>query len=274
MIQAKAPAKVNLALRIRSQTTGRLHELCSVFASLDLCDDVFVEPSHDNRDSISCEGVDQANIATVALSVFREAYPQLPGLFVSIHKHIPIASGLGGGSADAAAVLRAANELSGLPFDTPALRCMAMRVGSDVPAQIVPRHCLVSGTGEVVEELSVCDMPLVLVVAEQGLSTQNVYQQADLIGCTRADLDLDGLRGVRWSSIETVCEGLENDLQPAALALRPELSDTLARLLAGGALGAQITGSGPTAFGIFESSQAARACAAEIDGAFVVSVRE
>jgi 4-diphosphocytidyl-2-C-methyl-D-erythritol kinase len=274
MIEEKAPAKVNLALRVGAQTTGGLHELCSVFASLDLCDEVRIEVSQDNRDRISCAQIQEGNIVSQALAAFRDAYPRLPGLSISIKKHIPIAAGLGGGSADAAAVLRAANELSDRPFDTARLRSLAMRVGSDVPAQIVPRHCLVSGRGEIVEELSLCDMTLVLAVSEQGLSTGAVYQRADVLGCTRPHLELEALRDACWSSVEAVCEGLENDLQPATLELRPELSETLARLLASGALRAQVTGSGPTVFGIFDNQEIASACAATMDRALVVSVHD
>src|SRR3954462_6744537 len=151
MIRETAPAKVNLVLHVGPRRSDGLHELASLFASLDLADDVTVEPA--NQDEVLCPGVEGPNLAQAGIDVFRQAAPpaELPPLRVVIDKRIPVAAGLGGGSADAAAVLRAANAIAGSALPNDELRAIGARIGADVPSQIEPRHALVTGAGERVE---------------------------------------------------------------------------------------------------------------------------
>ena len=184
------------------QASG-LHELCSLFASIDLTDDVTVAPAE--RDVVDCQPpIEGPNLAAAAVAALREAVSgELPQLRVEIEKRIPVAAGLGGGSADAAAVLRAANRIAGEPLDVDGLRRVAAGIGSDVPSQVEPRHALVSGTGERVDPVGLPAMALVLVPAAEGLSTAAVYEQADRNGSPRALLDAEALRAIaslpRWS---------------------------------------------------------------------------
>jgi 4-diphosphocytidyl-2-C-methyl-D-erythritol kinase len=176
-----------------------------------------------------------------------------------------VAAGLGGGSADAAATLRAANRLAGEPLDAAALRELGASLGSDVPSQIEPRHALVSGVGERVEPI---ELPLrfaVLVPRREGLSTAAVYAEFDRLGLGREQLGCAELRTALGAA-------LENDLQPAALSLRPELAEVLDRLEAAGSP-ALISGSGPTCFALFDSPAAAVAAAAGLEGTLVTSLR-
>src|SRR5262245_6026576 len=114
LIQERARAKLNLVLHVGHPRADGLHPLCSLFASIDLADDVVVAPTGLGADSVECPGVEGPNLAMAALSAFRNsAGAALPPLAVRISKRIPVAAGLGGGSADAAAVLRAANALAG-----------------------------------------------------------------------------------------------------------------------------------------------------------------
>jgi 4-diphosphocytidyl-2-C-methyl-D-erythritol kinase len=124
-----------------------------------------------------------------------------------------------------------------------------------------------------VEPLDLPDMTLVLVPAAKGLSTAAVYAQADLLPSTRPQLDPDALRTLARAPLAALARGLENDLEPAALSLRPELTATLTALREAGALAARVTGSGPTAFGVFESEPAARAAAALLSDAIVTPLR-
>ncbi|HEX8076151.1 MAG TPA: hypothetical protein VF545_14350, partial [Thermoleophilaceae bacterium] len=179
----------------------------------------------------------------------------------------------GGGSADAAAVLRAANALAGAPLDGDALRRLGARLGSDVPSQIEPRHALVSGTGERVEPVELPPVTLVLVPAEPGLPTGEVYAEADRIGATRGALDRDRVRAVAGLPPDRLAGAIENDLEAAAVSLRPELESTRAALLARGALAARVSGSGPTVFGVFGDERGAAAAAAEVPGAVVARLR-
>jgi 4-diphosphocytidyl-2-C-methyl-D-erythritol kinase len=271
MIAERAYAKVNLVLRVGPPRPDGLHPLCSLFASLDLADDVLVEPAE--RDEVVCPGVAGDNLAAAAVTALRAAAPDaaLPPLRVEIRKRIPVAAGLGGGSADAAAVLRAANRIAGSPLTADALRCLAARLGSDVPSQVDPRHAVVSGVGEVVEPVHLPAMTLVLAPRSEGLSTAAVYAELDRIGGHAAQLDPAPLRRLATGSVESLAAGLTNDLERAALALRPEPGESLEALRAAGALGARVTGSGPTTFGVFATRRDAERAAEMLQAETVVT---
>ena len=278
-VEQRAPAKVNLVLHVGAPRDDRLHPLCSLFASLDLADGVTVE-AIGSEDVVICPGVEGENLAARALAAFRAAAREreLAPLRVTIDKRVPIAAGLGGGSADAAAVLRAANELAGAPLDAAGLRRVAVGLGSDVPSQVEPSHALVSGAGERVEPLELAPLSLVLVAQGEGLSTAAVYAELDRLRAAgelpvREQLDPEPLRRLAGASAAGLAAGLENDLEPAALSLRPELERPLAQLTAAGALAARITGSGPTAFGVFGDRDSAAAAARAIPGAVLTSAR-
>ena len=270
MVRELAPAKVNLVLQVGARRADGLHDLCSLFASLELADELVVEEAPE--DEVVCRGVPGHNLAATALRAFREE-AELPPLRVTIEKRIPVAAGLGGGSADAAATLRAANALAGRPLDADRLRAIGARIGADVPSQVEPRHALVTGAGEGVEPLALPDMALLLVPAREGLSTAAVYAEADRIRSTRPQLDPDGLRRLAAAPLAELARQLENDLEAAALSLRPELSRTLAALEEAGALAARITGSGPTAFGVFGSVTEAEAAACLSSHSLVTPLR-
>jgi 4-diphosphocytidyl-2-C-methyl-D-erythritol kinase len=256
VIRERAPAKVNLLLHVGRARPDSLHELCSLFASTDLADDVVVTEAA-VADEIVCPGVAEPNLAGEAARLFREeAAPDLPPLRVEIEKRIPVAAGLGGGSADAAAVLRAANAIAGNRLDARALRALGARLGADVPSQIEPRHWLVTGAGERLEPVEPPPMTLLLVPDKVGLSTADVYRQADRLGTTRDALDAEHVREVAGRPLSEFAAVLENDLEGAAVSLRPELSGRMDALRDAGALAARVTGSGPTVFGVFPPGEA------------------
>ena len=274
MIRERAPAKVNLVLQVGPRRADGLHEICSLFASLDLADDLELGASNDANDRVRCEGVEGPNLVESALRLFRERVdPNLPPLEVQIEKRIPVAGGLGGGSADAAAALRAANELAGRPLDVPRLRELAAGVGADVPSQVEPAHALVTGAGEHVERVPLPQMGPVLLPNPRGLSTAEVYGETDRIGSTRDRLEPDRLRELAAGSLEDLAVALENDLQPAALSLRPELQEAIDALMEAGALGAGLSGSGPTAFGVFSGPAEAERAASGLEGAVATRLR-
>jgi 4-diphosphocytidyl-2-C-methyl-D-erythritol kinase len=271
VIKELAPAKVNLVLQVGRPRGDGLHEICSIFASLDLADELIFEEAE--ADAVICPGVDGPNLVEAALSLFRERVdPALPRLQVTIAKKIPVAAGLGGGSADAAAALRAANTLCGSPLDRAGLRALGADIGADVPSQIDPRHALVTGAGEHVEPLELPSMGLLLVPSDDGLSTAEVYEEADRIESTRERLDPDRLRLLAGSSLPELAAGVENDLQPAAVALRPSVAEPIESLREAGALAAALSGSGPTAFGIFSGGEMAERAALDVPGAIVTTL--
>ena len=270
MIRESAPAKVNVVLRIGQIRPNGLHEVCSLFASLELADVVEVEPAA--ADSVECEGVEGPNLASAALAALRAHAPSLPPMRVRIDKRIPVAAGLAGGSADAAAVLRAANSFHELPFDDDQLRAIAAPLGSDVPSQVVPAHSIVTGTGDRVHRVDLPAMAVVLVPAAIGLATGDVFKKARHMQLPRLELHDEDLYELAGQTPELIGAALENDLQPATLSLRPELAAVIETLRDAGALGAQVSGSGPTVFGLFADRDAAEGAASAITGALVTMV--
>ena len=268
-VEERAFAKLNLMLHVGRPRPDGLHPICSIFASIDLFDDVRIERAAE--DEIDCPGVEGPNLAETALAAYRQHVPHLPPLKITIEKRIPVAAGLGGGSADAAAVLRGANRIAGDPLDANDLRQLGAQLGSDVPSQVEPAHELVSGVGEIVEPVDLPSFGAVLVPQQDGLSAGAVYAQFDLLGGGRDRLDRDILRDL-IADME-LAPVLGNDLQPAVLALRPELQDVLDSLRHAGALGELVSGSGPTCFALFDDLPAAVTAAATIDGAIATGLR-
>lgn len=252
----RAPAKLNLCLYLGPARADGLHELCSLFCPLVLSDRI--EVGSDDVDQVICDGVDGDNLAARALTALRERGWRSPPLRVVIEKRIPVAAGLGGGSADAAAVLRLAQG------ELRSLEALAGSIGADVTSQLDPRFALVTGAGERVEGLPVPgEFAAVLIPSDRGLSTADVYAEADRLGLGRSAAELEDLAvRLREGALAGVSplsypELLRNDLQEAALALRPEIAAPLEALREVGAEVTLVTGSGPTAVGLFEHIVAA-----------------
>ena len=276
-MQIHAPAKLNLCLYLGAPREDGLHELCSLFEPLALADLIALPTlttpeggqsrmGRPERDEVVCPGVEGENLAARALAALREAGWDRPPLRIEIEKRIPVAAGLGGGSADAAAVLRlAAGEVAELEE-------IAAGLGADVPSQLTPALALVRGAGERGERLpEPASHAVVLLPDGGGLSTAEVFAEADRLGLGRSPAELDELAarlrdaaGAGASPLDFP-ELLVNDLEPAALSLRPRIGEALELLRAAGAAKALLTGSGPTAFGLFPSLEAAAEATARLD---------
>jgi 4-diphosphocytidyl-2-C-methyl-D-erythritol kinase len=262
-MRLRAPAKLNLCLYLGGRREDGLHELCSLFEPLGLAD--LIEVTEADHDQVECAGLDGENLAERALAGLRERGWRGAPIRVEITKRIPVAAGLGGASADAAAVLRL-----GRP-DIDDLEALALELGADVPSQLDPALALVGGAGERVERLPApAPHAVVLLPSGGGLATAAVFAEADRQGLGRDRRELDELRlrlrdaAAGGASPLEYTELLHNDLEPAALALRPDAGRALEALRAAGASAALLTGSGPTAFGLFEDLDDARRAAAAI----------
>jgi 4-diphosphocytidyl-2-C-methyl-D-erythritol kinase len=274
VLRELAYAKLNLVLHVGAPRDDGMHPICSLMASIDLADELSATPLESGDDSVDAPGVEGENLAARALAEFRSrAGGELAPLDLRIDKRIPVAAGLGGGSADAAAALRIANEVAGGPLGAEDLLRLAADLGSDVPSQLDPRHALVQGVGERIEPLELPALVAVLVPDAEGLSTATVYAELDRLGGTRASLDPEPLRKLAAAGAAELAAGLENDLQQATLSLRPDLSAKLESLRSAGALSAAVSGSGPTCFGLFTDREAAEKAAASIRGALVTELR-
>lgn len=265
MAELIAPAKLNLCLYLGGVREDGLHELCSLFVPISLHDRL--EVSDAGVDEVVCAGVEAPDLTARALAALRDAGWQHRPLRIEVDKRIPIAAGLGGGSADAAAVLRLATGR----FENEEMAAIAAGLGADVPSQLEPRFALVGGAGERVTPLPDPDpFAVVLLPDPAGLSTADVFAEADRLGRARDAAELERLRGdllgaaVAGASPLDYPELLVNDLAAAALSLRPTLGDALDALRGAGADVALVTGSGPTAFGLFREPEAAAAAAASL----------
>jgi 4-diphosphocytidyl-2-C-methyl-D-erythritol kinase len=265
-----APAKLNLCLYLGEVRDDGLHELCSLFEPLALADPIEVVEAE--RDEVLCPGVEGENLAARALAGLRARGWERPPLRIRIEKRIPVAAGLGGGSADAAAVLRLAREPVGAAGWIPNLEEIAAELGADVPSQLAPALSLVQGAGERVERLpDPVPHAVVLLPGGGGLGTADVFAEADRLGLGRSGEELreigDRLRRVAGAGASPLSypDLLVNDLEPAARSLRPEIGEALDALRAVGAAAALLTGSGPTAFGLFADLAAAREAADRLD---------
>ena len=243
-----APAKINLCLLIGPTRADGRHELLSVMQSISLRDELEMRDAE--RDEVICPGVEGPNLAERALAAFRAATGwDGPGQRIEIRKRIPVAAGLGGGSADAAAALRLACRRSGLG-DRGLLLELAAALGADVAGQIAPGRVLARGAGELVEELPDPEPFGVLVLPSAAqLSTAAVYAQADQLGGLRGAAELERLDALAATGV--------NDLARAARSLEPSIDDALAAAAAAGARPAMVCGSGPTVIGLFEEPAAA-----------------
>jgi 4-diphosphocytidyl-2-C-methyl-D-erythritol kinase len=274
VLRELAYAKLNLVLHVGPPREDGLHPIASLMASIDLADELTATPLESGGDRIDAPGVQGENLAARALAEFRSrAGVDLPPLELRIDKRIPVAAGLGGGSADAAAALRIANELTGRPLAHDELLRLAGELGSDVPSQVDPRHAFVHGVGERVEALVLPPVAVLLIPDADGLSSAAVYAELDRLGGWRTDLHPNSLRQLAGAHPIELAAALENDLQAAALSLRPDLEKRLEALRAAGALGVAVSGSGPTCFGLFADRRTAEDAAGSIPGSLVTGLR-
>jgi 4-diphosphocytidyl-2-C-methyl-D-erythritol kinase len=263
----RAFAKINLCLFLGAQRGDGRHEIVTLFESICLADDLVVTPLPSGHDEVVCLEVSGDNLVSQALAGLRTAGWSAPPVRVEIVKRIPVAAGLGGGSADAAAMLRCAPRLGSVP--AAALGAIAARLGADVPGQLVPGPSWGAGAGERITPVDEPAEHWVLVLPQPfGLSTADVYREADRLGLARGARELESRRaelqtalGGRSSDRSLPSHLLVNDLQPAAVSLRPGIRTALELANQAGAEPALVCGSGPTVIGIFRGRNGARRAA-------------
>ncbi len=269
----QAPGKLNICLYLGPTREDGLHEIASLFESVSLTDTLTARTAEGLHDRVICDAIEGENLAEMALRGAREAgMLSGPPLEVTIDKRVPIAAGMGGGSADAAAALRLAASISGRPISE--YEQLAFALGADVPSQLTPGAALVHGAGERVATIEprclvgAAERAYVIVEQQEGLSTAEVFRQSD-----RAELPEPAIVQREEALLERISSGVdldefcalvENALEPAIVALRPELAGLPALLKAHGALASAFTGSGPTSFGVFSGHRAAEDAAFEL----------
>jgi 4-diphosphocytidyl-2-C-methyl-D-erythritol kinase len=272
-------AKVNLTLRVFGRRVDGYHDLESVVAFADCADRLTLTPGPELNLTTTgplaghC-GVATDNLVLKAARLLAERVPKLKSGHFTLDKVLPVAAGIGGGSADAAAALRLLARLNDLEMDDPRLHEVALLTGADVPVCLASRACDMTGVGDTLVALSLPKMPCVMVNPRLPVATKDVFQALGLrngellVGAT------DVFRGTAWpedgASLEDWVEVLaagSNDLEAPAARIQPVIGQVLAALNAtNGAWLARMSGSGATCFAIYENTAEAHRAAQKITG--------
>jgi len=269
-VKVWAPAKVNLFLRILKRLPSGYHEIQSLIVPITLADEIELTSGPRNKGiEIKCSNasipLDQTNLVHKAIVALSRSGYLLRHVSVNIKKRIPAGAGLGGGSSDAAAVLKGIDWLYSLDLSREELCNIGLKIGSDIPFFFMEKACLVSGIGESLKPLKIAyDMWLVIGFPGFSISTEKVYQALDLeLTNLKARVNMPfGLEGEneqyggRWKLI--------NDLEAPVFVWYPLLKGFCEKLRVLGALEARMTGSGSSIFGVFNEREAATTAMSEV----------
>jgi len=270
-------AKVNLTLRVVGRRVDGYHDLESVVAFADCADKLSLVPESELQLKTTgplaqaC-GELEDNLVLKAARLLSERVPDLKVGSFTLHKVLPVAAGIGGGSADAAAALRLLAEANGLALDDPRLLEVAQLTGADVPVCLVSRSCVMTGVGETLLPLALPKLPCVLVNPRVPVATRDVFEA---LGLRNGELRVgatDVIQATGWPEdgtstrdwIEAIAAGT-NDLQSPAIGIQPVIGEVLSALgAADGARLVRMSGSGATCFAVFDDAAAAQAAARQI----------
>jgi len=259
-----ASAKINLTLRVLGRRSDGYHELESLVAFADVADTLTLRPDAEDRLEIggpfaSKSGPIADNLVLKACAALKDRIAGVEGGLFRLEKNIPVAAGLGGGSADAAAALRLAARANSIAFDDPRLMAAALAVGADVPVCIASRARVMRGVGELLSQpIDLPVLPAVLVNPREALATRDVFGK--FTGSSGGNRIADVPR--EFGAFIDFLKRHNNDLTPAAIACAPVVGETLRTLQALPKVElARMSGSGPTCFALFGSQGDAVAAA-------------
>jgi len=272
IIRASAPAKVNLVFQVGKLEADGYHSVNSLFLALELREEltlvkgeagtgisIYVHGDSLPEAHINAVPTDQSNLVHKTAALFAQKLgKQIPDLQIDIRKQIPVAGGMAGGSADAAAMLVAMNEFMHLEHGTPnltieELAAIGAELGSDVPFCLYGGMAIGTGRGEVITALTdlAFETNWLLCASSKGLSTPTVYAAFDEMGSHTVFTDLTDASEI--ASAHELGQRMTNDLEQAAFRLMPSLSDLVDQLEQLGAIRAMVSGSGPTIAALFDS---------------------
>ncbi len=266
ILSRPAYAKVNLTLDVLAKRPDGYHNLESVFQEVSLHDDITLRLGTREPWKVKCNlpniPCDERNLVWKAADAFcKECAFDPQGLTIEVYKRIPSEAGLGGGSADAAAVLMCLNERLEKPLSVQSLIDLGARIGSDVPFFILGGTAYAQGRGERLRKIEAKGkLHYVLVKPELSFSTPKLFAKLDSCTITHRPDQLGMEEALLSHDVDTVAGKLCNVFELAVVTDHPEISDIKELLLKQGALGAQMTGSGSVVFGVFSSEEDAETC--------------
>lgn len=263
-VEVLAPAKINLFLHVTGRREDGYHELFTLMCRVGLYDTLALDFGSAEI-AVTCNDPsvpeDETNLAYRAAALFFDAATArggrpARGVRIAIDKQIPVAAGLGGGSSDAAAVLLALDRCCDGCLSGDELAALALEIGADVPFFLHPRPAFATGVGERLRTArGLAPQKIVMVFPGYPVSTAEVFKNLNLALTKEKKKLKDSLLNVQKLDIK---RHLHNDLEPVALAMHPGIGTIKSRLLAQGAIGALMSGSGPTVFGLFRDDSAAQ----------------
>lgn len=269
-IREKAYAKLNISLDVTERRADGFHDMCMVMQTVSICDELELRPTDTGRvqvkSNFSFIPGDERNLAAkAALGFFEAVGKQGQGLLITLQKSIPVGAGMAGGSADAAAVLRALNRLYGAPLTADALETLAARVGSDVPFCVRGGTALATGRGEKLETLpSLPACKFVVCKPDFSISTPELFRKLDQTGL-RCHPDTAGiLAALRDGELEPVARRMYNVFEEVDDRRLRTVREIKSVLLDCGALGAIMTGTGSAVFGVFRPDASCSAAVAAL----------
>lgn len=262
-----APAKINLYLHVTGKRDDGYHLLDSLMVPTKLCDVIEVAAAENIALEVvgefaSVAGDSADNIVIKAARMLAQAAGRNPDVKIILHKNIPVGAGLGGGSADAAAVLKLLNEFWGIGYSADRLAEIGLSLGADVPFCLYGSPAVISGIGEAIKPANVPPLYVVLVNPNKHLATKDVFTyRAFDFGAAAAQIPQDA------AGFLPFLRSCRNDLEANAIALVPEINDVLAVIgRQRGCLLARMSGSGATCFGLFDNHDNLAAAAQNIKG--------
>jgi 4-diphosphocytidyl-2-C-methyl-D-erythritol kinase len=248
-------AKINLGLRITSKRSDGYHNLDTVFYPIGLCDvlEVVQHPSQEiifKSSGKKIEGSIDQNLCVKAYHLLKNDFPQLPGIQIHLHKHIPMGAGMGGGSADGAFMIKLLNEKFKLGLDHEKMEGYALQLGSDCPIFIKNKSCYATGRGEEMEEIQLDLSSYFILLISPGIhvSTAEAFKNVS------PDSSIRSCKEIIQQPIDNWKDALINDFEKSVFLLHPVLKEIKEDLYAKGAIYASMTGSGSSFYGIFTSA--------------------
>lgn len=263
-LELKALAKINLGLDVTGRRENGYHDVRMIMQSVYLYDNVRLEKTGADgeirlKSNLGYLPADENNIAYKAAKILTEEFDIREGVQITLDKHIPVAAGMAGGSSDAAAVLFGMNRMFGLHLSQQELMDRGVKLGADVPYCIMRGTVLAEGIGEILTPLPAMPKCTVLIAKPPvSVSTKTVYEALDSQEITEHP-DIDGIiKGLEAGSLKQVAQCMGNVLEDVTIPLYPVIDQIKQEMLAAGAAGAMMSGSGPTVFGLFENRAAAK----------------
>ena len=256
-MKMKAYAKINIALDAIGKREDNYHLLRMIMQTVDLYDVIDIEKSNDSKISISCNKhyvpTDERNLAYKAAVLFRDEFNIKDGVKINIKKNIPVAAGMAGGSTNAAAVLVIMNKLFNVNASLEVLKEIGLKIGADVPYCIEGGTALCEGIGEIITPLKPFENKILVVLKPNfGVSTKEVYSNLD-INKIRKHVNIEGLiQAIENDDLDYVSKNMKNVLENVTLKKHTILKNIKEDMRKSGALGAMMSGSGPTVFAFFD----------------------